>query len=396
MNTFVLTTKISSFPDAFVNSEGALIQEMIENICGAKRPQGLATMFKVNSKQQMNQVQQKYERMKSMLTFLKSNGAMLPTILPEFLLPRDFFITQMQKKITEWILGINYYGAPKIDSFDKKLMTAFSSTSNFSESLISRLRAADLLYKQLSAESWLIVVLQVLKIFMFSTVQYEDFLSTPGVSAALSSIKSAVSEDVFKEINRSSKEITTSNVFTPLESTLLKWATIHYDFINPSDLAIITSFSQLSDARVFASLLKSHVPRLTIDLVPDPETDEDYQHNLNNLIKAFDSLHLKIQPDAEIINEGNIIGLTLTLFELYQLLPHYISSGVVEYKAELSRTLIQGFEISNPSNVRLKYEGVVTGSENFTPIRKVVTVNPHQTITYNIEFIKNYHNKMLF
>ena len=45
------------------------------------------------------------------------------------------------------------------------------------------------------------------------------------------------------------------------------------------------------------------------------------------------------------------------MFTLYQLLPHYVSSGTLEFRPLLSRSVIQGFEITNPSNAKLIYEG---------------------------------------
>ena len=82
----------------------------------------------------------------------------------------------MQRRITEWILGINYYGALSLESFNSAIMKSFSATSNFSEAFVSRLRTADSLYQQLHDEAWLQVVLQVFKKILFPTIRAEDFL----------------------------------------------------------------------------------------------------------------------------------------------------------------------------------------------------------------------------
>ena len=173
LNTFVPTTPISLFPGEISSGEGISIQEMIENISNGKKPQGINTMFKTKS---TNLLQQKYERMKSLITFLKSNGAIIPPILVDFFLEREYFLAFMQRRITEWILGINYYGALSLESFNSAIMKSFSATSNFSEAFVSRLRTADSLYQQLHDEAWLQVVLQVFKKILFPTIRAEDFL----------------------------------------------------------------------------------------------------------------------------------------------------------------------------------------------------------------------------
>ena len=124
--------------------------------------------------------------------------------------------------------------------------------------------------------------------------QSRRFLATPGVNEAIAYLKNVVSEEVLKETNRGPKETNSSNVFAPIESCLLKWATIHYDFMNPTNHAIITSFTQLTDACVLAVFIKSHVPRAPMDLISNPETEDDYEHNLKMMISNYESLHLKL------------------------------------------------------------------------------------------------------
>ena len=87
-----------------------------------------------------------------------------------------------------------------------------------------------------------------------------------------------------------------------------------------------------------------------MDLISNPETEDDYEHNLKMMISNFNQ-------EVNLVREGDIPGLVLFKFTLYQLLPHYVSSGTLEFRPLLSRSVIQGFEITNPSNAKLRYEG---------------------------------------
>ncbi|EAY03720.1 hypothetical protein TVAG_473440 [Trichomonas vaginalis G3] len=391
LNCLVLTNKIDNFPGDLVSNCGLTVQEIIENICGVQnKPQGMLQMFKTSKTNDI--LQNKYERLKSMINFLKSVGCHLQNVLPEFLLPKDLFLQYMRTKVTEKILGLNYYGSPSIKSYNPQLMNDFTSTPIFSDNLIQKLSFYDQNYDKISGDSWLTVILQIFKVFLFPTLNCEDVNQVPGISQKLLELKEILPNEVMTEIHRKTKEVLTSNCYTNIESIMLEWLTINYDYFRKnSEVNIITSFEQLSDCRVIASLFKNHVQRMDLQLNLNPKTENDHRQNLELILNKAKEINLKFNLSEEMIENEDLISLSLFCFSLFQYLPHYANTTDLVFSCNLSKNCQQMIEISNPSSQKLRYDATITGSDNFTLPKTFVLVPAHQLQTFFVEYYARTH-----
>lgn len=389
LNALVLTNHIENFPEDIVTNGGLTIQEIIENICGPQKPQGMLQMFKTTKTNDV--LQNKLERMKSMITFLKSCGCSLQNILPEFLLPKDLFMKYQRAKITEKILGLNYFGAPTLKSFDANMMKEFTSTPIFSENLITKMQFYETNFDNISGDAWLTIILQILRVFLFPTVAVDDVSAVSGITEKLHELKAIMPNEIFTEVYRKTKEVLTSNIYTNVESTILEWLTIHYDFFKKNEPNIITSFDQLSDSRVLAGVFKNHVQRMDININMNPNTEKDFRNNLTVLLTAAKELSLKYKLNEDAFVNEDLISLTLLAFSLFQYLPHYAAVTDLEFSTELSKKVSQTIEISNPSTTKLRYDAAIVGSDNFTAQKSYIIVAAKQTASFVVDYYARTH-----
>ncbi|OHT01690.1 hypothetical protein TRFO_31385 [Tritrichomonas foetus] len=383
LNSLVLSTKIKRFPDDIANSNGEMIIEMISNLCGSKKPVSLSNILHTSDKSENS----KYASMKNLLSFLLSQGAMLPDIKPEFLLKQNDYSDVMRKKITRQLLGIDYYGAPELSSFDQKILNDFISSPSFTNSLLPHLKAAESLYKTLSTESWMRVILQILKLFMFSKITPEKLIQVPGVQDALAVIKPAVDENFYAEINRSNKSLNGSNFLSSQESMLLKWTSIHYCAQAMKNPDVVIDFLNLHDPKYFLMLLRAHVLNSEIPYIEDIRSPDDTQKNIDTVIRVMNDFKIACIPTNDELSTGNSLIMALSCYQLYELLPHFLPMTTVEFIAPLSGRVVQNITITNPSKVGITYEAKIEGSKNFRALEESVNVGPNETVEFLVEYV---------
>ena len=325
------------------------------------------------------------ETMTSLLHFMMSQGASVSNIKPEFLLPKGQFLQLARQNITLQLLGLDYYGAPDVSTFDKAELTSFTSTQNFLDSLTPRLTALESVFDKISKQSYINLFLQMIKLFFFTTVDYDKLHRTPGVSDKLAKLQEILPQSTYDKMNRSNKNLAASNIYSPTECMLLKWATIYYIYANPENPKFIISFAQLEDPEIFASLIRGHVLNIPIEFGPKRK------NNYQVLADAMRQLKMGLFPTPEELASGNEIVYAVILFQLFLILPRYVPIDTIEFKTLLNKPQIQSVTISNPSRNDIMYVAQIEGSESFEPVDTDVVLAGGQTMNYEIKFIANTH-----
>ena len=397
LNSLVLTKPIErtlAFPDDLVKTQGRCILEMIENMTGRKvqsshiyRPPSYGVRTATSTIKEMST----REKMKMIVQYLMAQGAHLGSIKPEFLLSAVDFIDHYRQEVTRKLLGLDYYGAPDPSSLDPKLMSEYTSSHLFTSALTKRLRIVEELYFDISRESWTLVVLQICKVFMEPKIRYELFNQVPGVQSALESIKKMNIGSSFDEINRSTKVLSGSNVFNAVESTLLKWITVHYCKMNPTSMAVFFDFIELRDPMVLLALFKSHLPRAKFDVIEDMVDYSQMKKNMEQIASFMKHIKLNISPTAQEILNGSGCTLALLALQLYQTLPHFYPSALLEFNVMLARTQTQNVTITNPSKREITYHATVEGSQDFTIENDTITLKPEESADFPVCYFARRH-----
>jgi hypothetical protein len=371
LNTLVLTSQISIFPDDFAQANGDLLLEVINSLAGPVHG--------------LKKHKSPIETLTSILHHLMGIGASVGEVKPEFLLPKEPFMNLCRDRIVAQLLGIGYYGAPDLSSFDTTELSAFMSSHTFMDALTPRLNAVGNLYAEVSYESHILVILQIIRFFYFGKLSIEHFGATPGVPESLKVLKPLVSQTVYAELSRPVRTLASSNVFTNTESALLLWASIHYSAQNPQNPKLFASFSELKDPVIFMYIIRNHIADFPLEIVEERST------NCEVLTNSMRDLNLQFFPSAVELQDGDNIILAIFLFQLYQTLPHYVATTTLEFATPLNKPINQSVTLSNPSKCQVVYNAKLYGSSSFRCISSSVVLAPNQTLDFQVRFLSNNH-----
>lgn len=363
LNSLLLTSPISLYPNDIVNSEGQLLYNIVSNLCGSKKPS-----FKRSG--------DLYDFFDTILKYLISCGAQLAEIKPEFLFPKEKFLHFMKAKIINKLLGIDYYNAPDKSIFNQKLLNEFTSTQNFNSALMPQMTALDNLFPTLSTEAYTFVLMQVIKVFMISKCGAERFNSIPGIANTMKELKDSVNESTYNQINRSAKNLNNSNIFSTIESSLIKWLNVHYNHINHLKPVIINDFSQMADPDFYKAVIKSHLPNEKID------------DKISSFLKT---LKMNFFPSDEEIRNDNMLIQGFICYQLFQTLPRYVASTTVEFKTELNKPIVLTVTVTNTSKNEILYTANLEGSPNFNFENNSLLLAPSKTAEFPISYNANTH-----
>lgn len=370
LNECVLTNPIENFPQDFIEHGNSIIAEIIKNLTG-KNPPNELTNANNNS----------LKRNQKLIHFLMSQGALLANVKPEFLVSQPEFMEIMKEKITLQILGIDYYGAPPISSFQQKDIDLFTNSQIFNTKLLEMLQNADSFYHSLSLESWTIIVLQIIKLYMFGKLLDNDkFRQIPGVKDSLEAIHLLKNEETFNDINKNNNSLSNSNVYSPAESLLLKWASIHYINVNRNQNTPIINYASFSNSQILLSIVQSHITQEKIDL----------NGGFFELIKRLQSIQIEFVNDTDLLKPNPIVY-AITIQQMMKYLPHYLPSSKVIIKAPMNQITHHAISVINPSNSTIIYDACLKGSNNFTLKQTSFELGPRKSFDLIIEYFPKMH-----
>ncbi|KAK9870423.1 hypothetical protein WA026_007993 [Henosepilachna vigintioctopunctata] len=306
----------------------------------------------------------------NMLNYLKSKGALLPHVFPEFLLTFEYY---------EIIHEFN----PQLPEIKQK----------FGEAK----------FLSYSAQCYLDVVLQSIKLFILNHIQLFDLKMTSSVDFG--------TDDQSSDYSISTQPYTVKNlipncfVYTQKEQILLYWLQYHFDnhkdvlweslFVGDMeklDSREIKSLGEnLRDSLVFACVTAAYCPYLTHKLtnmyVP-PLTSEEYHHNACVVIMAWNSLKLSflVEPN-DIVNPNDVNMFLLTLY-LYEILPSFYPRESLTLKAKLTQESRAHISLTNRSRHQILYAVIFFNneSESFTSETDVFKLPTGKTGLFEIKY----------
>lgn len=378
LNSLVMSTQISDFPADFIHSEGTLLLEVISNLNAGKRLGYEGGGGGEREPHIDDQVVKRYQFMKKLLHNIQSAGALVSSIRPEFLLSRSDFLQLMRTKINKKLVGLDYFNAPEPSAFDPQILGEFTSSQTYSKALVSRLQVLESVYTALSIESWVMIMLQIIKIFIISRVDYEKLHLVPGVNECIKHLKT--NDELFQEVNRPVKNIPLSNVYSAEECTILKWISLYNCAVGKSLKLTITDFQDLSDAKPLIALLYAHSHEFNSRWLATPEYD------VLALANAFKELKIYFIPTMDDITNGGRCTLAMIAAYLFELLPHYLPKTTLEFQTSLHQFTTRTVSISNPSKAEILYRATLTGNDNFQLQQDSIVVGPNSTVDFPIDF----------
>ncbi|XP_029458968.1 cilia- and flagella-associated protein 47 [Rhinatrema bivittatum] len=356
-----------------IGKETRTIYDMLFYLSGEMLP-GITENQSLSS-DPIERVAQLHWQHSTLLTFLKSQGACLPHVLPEFLLePHDY------KKWMELQVEI------------KELQKTNMKITSVSDER-ALIDMDEHIFESVSKRVWTDVLLQVYKVLVLSRV--------PPIKnrTELFDFESAQS------IPRIKSDPLSSNIYSTSERVILTWLNTHYEKTRkdawkecqkgdvPPMRWIVNFDKDLLDGLVLAALLAAYCPFLipthTVRMYTKPETPEQCLHNCLIVVNGFRDIGLDIDVQATDICDANPIMMLLLCVYLYEKLPMYLPEKVVEFHGSLHATIVKQVQLKNQSLKILVYTPKLIGREaaDFSlTVGHTVFVRPKNRINIKVAF----------
>ncbi|NXG79837.1 CFA47 protein, partial [Baryphthengus martii] len=207
----------------------------------------------------------------ALLTFLRSQGACLSHVLPEFLLEPDDY--------KKWI----------------KLKEYVKDSDMLSNKHLFILK--DSIFETISKRAWTDVLLQIYKVFILPRVSSRSITDPSGLERV-------------QNMPRINSEPLSSNIYSTYERTILTWLNKHYENNRktvwkdcqkggvPPMRWIVNFDRDLLDGLVLAAQLAAYCPYLIathfVRMYTNPKTPEQLLHNCLILVNAMRAVNLAI------------------------------------------------------------------------------------------------------
>ncbi|PKK24954.1 cilia and flagella associated protein 47 [Columba livia] len=313
----------------------------------------------------------------SLLAFLKSQGAYLPHVMPEFLLEPDDYKKwiKVQTELKGHAAELKNRGVKSPDIFSDYHLFVLE----------------DRVFETMSKRAWTDVLLQVYKVFVLAHVSSHK-TSDP------------FSLESMQNMPRIKSEPLSSNIYSSYERTILTWLNKHYEKNRKTvwkdckkgevpPMRWIVNFDQdLLDSLVLAAQLAAYCPYLIathfVRMYTKPRTPEQFLHNALILVNAMRAVSLAIDIEATDICDPNPVMMLILCVYLYESLPHYLPKKTIEFTGALHETVVKQVRLKNPSSKTLMYNAILLGrdADDFSlPKGNTFTIAPrHCNLPYRL------------
>ncbi|XP_072195940.1 cilia- and flagella-associated protein 47 [Excalfactoria chinensis] len=330
----------------------------------------------------VERVIQLYWQHSTLLTFLKSQGASLPHVMPEYL-----FELEDYKRWTKTQASLQAHTANLIKGAKKKLVM-------FSNKQLLILE--DSAFETISKQVWTDVLLQVYKVFVLPCVSSRN-------TADLTNLEN------MQNMPRINSELLSSNIYSPYERIILTWLNKNYENNRKTVwkdaqkgkvplMRWIVNFDQdLQDGLVLAAQIAAYCPFLIashfVRMYTYPRTPAQFMHNCLILVNAMHVLSLTIDIKATDICVPNPIMMLILCVYLYENLPHFLPKKIIEFTGALHATVFKQVRLKNPSIKTLAYNATLVGrdADDFSlPEGNTIIIAPKKQTTINVVFTSRF------
>jgi hypothetical protein len=315
-NVTIFRTSVNEFPLDIHEARGKQVIDVVEASTGKTVP-GQMKKVPANRKEEAQMLLVQYTEL---LSTLKAYGGLVGAIKPEYLLRKDDFQRLFLEK------------GPTVIPIQLR---------NFYHQH----------YELINEGSWMMLMYQIVKLFVFNRVTVKLLRSTPGVDPALT-----------KDLHMSG-----SNLYSTSELVLLSWFSYHFR-LTQQKAQILNFDKDLHDCRVFGAVIASHVPSLMNTMATLKKTDvlQERIANAQVVISACRTIGLEYLPAPPQLAQGSARDLMLFSVYLFNSLPALIPRAKIDFDGRLNDKVVKHIELTNPSGKPLVYTIRIDGSKSFT------------------------------
>jgi hypothetical protein len=421
LNVNALTNPVDDLIKTLLFSNGGILYDMLFQMSSKKAP-GRITKLSPNRNDAVKELLSQYEQL---LTYLKSFGALLNVVRPEYLMRYEDYIkvVSMNNQSLESTEKPPTDGTAPASARSAKSTTTdpAPTTPSGTGNHVRRLTERRFRYKSL--ESWMTVIFQMIKIFVLNRINVKQLKQIAGCEVYTSEkTPTTPSADVeppttnyFTLLSTEwSNSLASSNVISVPESIILSWITFHFNKVHNQLRTVsttsnsrteekknaqadanreimssisystvqqqqqstfrLTNFgSDLRDGRVLAALMQSHIPSLAYKFESMRTVFEDisdFEYNASLVVNAIREARLDYTIRVRDIVQANPRDMLLFCMYLYQTLPQYIPKTTLVFEGNLQELIRKSIELTNPTKHTIEYQVTLEGSSEFTLVNQ--------------------------
>lgn len=336
---------ISKFPEDVIMEYGEPLINTLNFLSkGATRKKiGMPLKFKTEPKQS-TLVQKLYNQYSEIIDFLKEQGALLNHIRPEFLLAYQQLTSYMKSNEVENTHPVGN----KINENQ---------------------------FKYLSLYSWSVLFTQILKIFYLNRVTYNKLRRVDFI------------EDKAKSLPK--HQLNKSNLYSPAEIVLLKWAEGASFMVRRDKKQIMQFDKDIKNGIAIACLMQlysdnsvrplRHMKDIALNI-------EDIKLNMQSVVEGMAELSLNYIPEVDQLAEMDSIEGVLLLTHLFISLPFYIPKESITFECVLNETVAKKVYLTNPTQNPISYSAVLNGSDDFSIDKNSIAIDANKKEEFIIKF----------
>jgi len=336
LNHFVLSTPLRSFPDDVITSNGAQIFDLYCYLSGKIFQNKAKLDIPMKRVERVNLIIKQYE---DFLKVLMVEGGLLGTIRPYYLLSYTDFNHYLKTH------PVNYINP---SSF-KPTMAQFS---------------------YISADSWITLFYQIIKIFYLSRITVKSF------------------KKQFPNQKLPEYYLEESNIYSINEAIILRWIELYQQ--DPA-FRLTTFDRELKNSLCLASIIQGYINTSTIkgilNLKPDCLIPEDYLYNGEKVLQALSFIGLENHTQAKNLANPSARENLLFLIHIYQSLLNYIPKHQpIVFSCILGQEVIKNIELKNPTKKVISFWVKIEGNKDFIIESDTLRIEPSGKADFQVRF----------
>lgn len=386
LNTNLLHEPIDDLVTTLQQNQGKMANEIIELLFGkgpTSQSQGKQAGGEKQAKKEVVSTNL-LEPFDTLLLFLKQYGGCVSEVRSEFLLRYE-----------------EYCKLPSTDG-------GKFSAGGKSQQKTSRLPERKFTVRSLHA--WSVVVYQVIRVFYFSRITWKTLKTMPQTAP----MQQAATAEKWTTLN-AEPSCTGSNLYSPAESVILKWLSLHSAAVFGNKLGEklkkggeaggnrVTNFeSDVRDCRAYAACVMSYIPTLAPRFdtskenafVLTPSSSTELERNANILLDAMREYGLDARVNGREFLDFNGRDHLLFSAYLFNALPQYIPKTSIKFKGKLLEKISKQIELSNPTKWPIDYTVSLDGSEEFKIVDQKLHLEPKASGSFTIFVTPRFSKKI--
>jgi hypothetical protein len=352
----VLSSAIISFPESLANdyNKGENLINLIENLSGKPLDIKLERL----DDEPLDRARQIREFYYKILYNLQEQGALLNTVLPEYLLEKKLFkkYVKNDEKYSKIVLPLGWEQSTKVLNY----------------------------YKFVHMESWITLIYQIFKLYYLSRVNTVSYMK------ALRHLPDETKKGLEKNLR------TNSNFYSSNELLLLKWVRFCCENVNNQQMPIYKHFSDLTEGYSLLNLIIFYLPHIEDSLRSNKKKSAnlDKEGKVSQQIEKFFGVLKEYGVLTHIsqddINELDDREIVIFIIMLFQYLPYFIPTPIY-FSSILNESISQNIVLSNNNTNKKKIEYSIKkfGSNDFVVNKDIVDIRilwGEPVINYKITF----------